>query len=141
MKKLNILFVSLIILFSCSNDDQNLQKNYQGKWKLTKMSGNLQNSETTGSDMEWQEFYILNADGTFKKSRHRNGVIKDVSGTYNLIKSSNEMYLELIFNNESEIIGSCSSNLKEEMLFQSENTFSSTWQNCDGPGLKYEKVN
>ncbi|MBA0883349.1 hypothetical protein [Flavobacterium undicola] len=141
MKKLNILFVALIILFSCSNDDQNLQKNYQGKWKLTQMSGNLQNSETTGSDMEWQEFYILNADGTFKKSRDRNGVIKDVSGTYNLIKSSNEMYLELIFNNESEIIGSCSSNLKEEMLFQSENTFSSTWQNCDGPGLKYEKVN
>lgn len=141
MKKLNILFVSLIVLFSCSNDDQNSQKNYQGKWKLTQMSGNLQNSETTGSDMEWQEFYILNADGTFKKTRDRNGVIKDVSGTYNLIKSSNEMYLELVFNNESEIIGSCSSNLKEEMLFQSENTFSSTWQNCDGPGLKYEKVN
>jgi hypothetical protein len=28
-----------------------------------------QNSQTTGSDMEWQEFYLLNANGTFKKSR------------------------------------------------------------------------
>jgi hypothetical protein len=28
-------------------------------------------TQTTGSDMEWQEFYLLNANGTFKKSREK----------------------------------------------------------------------
>jgi hypothetical protein len=34
------------------------------KWILT--DGMTANSQTTGSDMEWQEFYLLNANGTFK---------------------------------------------------------------------------
>jgi hypothetical protein len=29
--------------------------------------------------------------------------------------------------------------IKEELNFQSENVLLSTWQQCDGPGLKYEK--
>jgi hypothetical protein len=33
--------------------------------------GMTANSQTTGSDMEWQEFYLLNANGTFKKSRKK----------------------------------------------------------------------
>jgi hypothetical protein len=28
--------------------------------------GNDSKLQTTGSDMEWQEFYLLNANGTFK---------------------------------------------------------------------------
>jgi hypothetical protein len=32
------------------------------------MTGMTANSQTTGSDMEWQEFYLLNANGTFKNS-------------------------------------------------------------------------
>jgi hypothetical protein len=35
------------------------------------MTGMTANSQTTGSDMEWQEFYLLNANGTFKKSREK----------------------------------------------------------------------
>jgi hypothetical protein len=37
----------------------------------TQMTGMTANSQTTGSDMEWQEFYLLNANGTFKKSREK----------------------------------------------------------------------
>lgn len=142
MKK-QILFLMIIgILFSCNknDDDNNLETEIIGSWKLIQMTGNIPNSETTGTDMEWQESYRLNADGTFQKSRDRDGVIIEASGTYNIIYLSEGKHLELIFNEESEIIGSCSSNLKEEMFFQSENTFSSTWSACDGPDLKYEKV-
>lgn len=89
--------------------------------------------------MEWQETYTFRTDGTFQKSRDRNGVITEASGTYNLINSSGNWFLKLFFDGDSEIIGSCYIGLKEEMYFQSENTFVSTWQNCDGPGLKYEK--
>ena len=142
MKK-QILFLLVIgILFSCNKNDDgnNLEIEIIGNWKLIQMTGNIPNSETIGTEMEWQESYRLNSDGTFQKSRDRDGVILDVSGIYNIVDLSDGKYLEFIFNEESEIIGSCYSNLKEVMFFQSENTFSSTWSACDGPGLKYEKV-
>ncbi|OBX26110.1 hypothetical protein LX77_03889 [Gelidibacter algens] len=142
MKKLNILLVVLITFFSCSKDDQNSMKNYQGKWKLTQMTGSIPNSETTGSEMEWQEFYLLNTDGTFKKSRERNGILTEISGTNKVVNSSNENLLEFIYASENEIIGTCYSDiLKEEMYFQSKSILISNWEQCDGPGLKYEKVN
>jgi len=104
------------------------------------MTGSIPNSETIGSEMEWQETYQLNTDGTFQKSRDRDGVITEISGTYNLINNSNENLLELNFNSKSEIIGSCTSSTKEIMSLQSETIFLSSWNACDGPGLKYEKA-
>jgi hypothetical protein len=54
------------------------------------MTGMTANSQTTGSDMEWQEFYLLNANGTFKKSR-KNGFVIEIT-TYNWINSSKVLY-------------------------------------------------
>jgi hypothetical protein len=71
MRKIIILFLFLATLLSCSNNDVSTSKDYQGKWQLTQMTGRTANSETTGSNMEWQESYLLNADGTFKKSREK----------------------------------------------------------------------
>jgi len=142
MKKRILFLITIAVIFSCNkSDDINKETELFGNWKLIRMTGNIPNSETTGSEMDWQETYLFKTDGTFQKSRDRNGVITEISGTFSLINSTNERFLELIFNNESGIIGSCNSDLKEEMLFTSENTLSSTWQNCDGPGLEYEKIN
>jgi hypothetical protein len=142
MKK-QILFLMIIgILFSCNKNDDgiNLETEIIGNWKLIQMTGSIPNSETTGTEMEWQETYRINADGTFQKSRDRDGVITEVSGTYNLINNSNEPLLELSFNSESTIVGSCISNTKETMSLKSETIFLSSWNACDGPGLKYEKT-
>jgi hypothetical protein len=140
MKK-QILFLIIIgILCSCSKNDINLENQIIGNWKLIQMSGTIPNSETTGTEMDWQETYLLNTDGTFQKSRNRDGVITDISGTYKLINNSTESLLELNFNSESEIIGSCTSNTKETMNIQSETIFLSSWNACDGPGLRYEKI-
>ena len=144
MKNIILFLIISGALFSCNKSDEITSETETalfGNWKLIQMTGSVLNSTTSGSEMEWQEIYLIKSDGTFQKSRDRDGVITEVSGIYNIINSSNEIFLELIFNNESEIIGSCYSGLKEEMFFQSGNTLSSTWQNCDGPGLKYEKVN
>ncbi len=140
MKK-QILFLLIIgFLFSCNKDDiSNSETEIIGTWQLIQMTGMIANSETTGAEMEWQETYRINSDGTFQKSRDRNGVITEASGTYNLIENSNKLLLELNFNSESEIVGSCTSNTKETMSFQSETIFSSSWHACDGPGLTYEK--
>ena len=140
MKK-QILFLMIIgILCSCSKNDINLENQIIGNWKLIQMSGTIPNSETTGTEMQWQETYLLNTDGTFQKSRNRDGVITEISGTYKLINNSTESLLELNFNSESEIIGSCTSNTKETMNIQSETIFLSSWNACDGPGLRYEKI-
>ena len=122
--KNKIIFLMIIgVLSSCNEHEEsiNLETEIIGTWKLIQMNGNTPNSETTGSEMEWQETYELNMNGTFQKSRERDGIIKEVSGTYNLTNNSKEQLLELNFNGESEIIGSCISNTKETLIFQSEN--------------------
>ncbi|MBL7561238.1 hypothetical protein JAO71_15710 [Olleya sp. YSTF-M6] len=137
--KNKILFLMIIgVLFSCNNNDDNDTENeLLGNWKLIQMTGSIPNSETSGAEMDWQETYVLNANGTFLKSRERDGITTEVSGTYNF----NEPLIELNFDTESEIIGSCTSNMKETMNLQSETIFLSSWEACDGPGLKYEKIN
>lgn len=140
MKKLSSLLILLIVLASCANDVKESTANNQEKWVLIEMHGSTPNSKTTGDNMEWQEFYVLNSNGTFKKSRKKNGISNEISGVYKVVDSINPNMLELTYNNASEIIGNCTSDLKEYMNFKSETVFSSTWQQCDGPSLKYEKL-
>lgn len=143
MKKYVLFSMTIGILLSCSNDDDdlNLESEIIGNWELIEMTGSTPNSETVGDEMEWQETYYLNDDETFLKSRDRDGVITQASGTYDFINNSKGPLLELTFDSESEIIGSCTSNTKETMSIQSGTIFLSSWKNCDGPGLRYKKVN
>lgn len=142
MKK-SIVFCALLVLFcSCSNDNSNaITTNYQGKWELYKMSGNIANSETTGTAMEWQEYYIFNSDGSFTKSRTQNGVKKELSGSYIFSKVQEESFLELTYTTNNDIIGSCYGNNKEQLNILPNSILLSTWRYCDGPGLEYKKVN
>ena len=143
MKSLAIIVIFLAVFSSCTKDKEEptTTADYHGKWTLVKMSGSMINSVTTGTAMDWQESYSFNNDGTFTKSRTRNTVKTTVSGTYTTQNNSDVLYLELTYPKESELIGSCYGNLKEELYFSAPATLSSTWRNCDGPGLDYEKVN
>ena len=140
MKKLIVLITFLTIFNSCSKDNVATDNTgYYGKWTLIKMSGSMVDSETTGSAMEWQEFYLFNTNGTFTKSRERNGVKTTISGTYTTTNNPDGIYFELTYPNDSEIIGSCYGNLKEELYVTENNILLNTWKNCDGPGLEYKK--
>ena len=140
MKHLVILIAFLSVFSSCSKDTGAIDNTgYYEKWTLVKMSGSMANSETTGAAMEWQEFYLFNSNGTFTKSRDRNGIKTTISGTYTTANHSDGIYFELVYPNDSELIGSCYGNLKEELYLTASNTLSSTWKNCDGPGLEYKK--
>ncbi len=141
MKKI-VLFLIVGILYACNSDDASTpNEELAGSWKLVEMSTSLPNTTTTGAEMEWQENYILNSDGSFTKTRDANGAIAEVSGTYTLNDSLSNTILELNYSMQSDIVGSCFSNSREKMILQSISVFSSTWNYCDGPGLKYEKVN
>ena len=142
MIRLTIIVIFLTVFSSCTKNHEGstTAANYHGKWTLVKMSGSMFNSGTTGIEMDWQEFYLFKNDGTFTKSRTKNAVKTAVSGTYTAKNNADGLYLELTYPKESELIGSCYGNLKEELYFPDARTLSSTWKNCDGPGLDYEKV-
>jgi hypothetical protein len=141
MKKQIILVAFLAIFSSCSKDEAEaiVTTDFYGKWTLVAMTGSFQNSGTTGAAMEWQEYYLFNTNGTFTKSRERNGITTTLSGTYTTTNQSDGIFFELTYPNDSEIIGSCYGNQKEGLYLTDNNSLSSTWSYCDGPGLKYKK--
>ena len=111
------------------------------KWQLVEMSGSIANvPPSTGSDMNWQEYYLLYPDSTFTKVRERDGDVREAGGTYAFVTLSDGEYLELSYPSPNDLIGSCTTEPKELLFFQSENKLTGTWQACDGPGLVYEKV-
>lgn len=145
MKNLAIatIVIFLSVFSSCTKDKEEEElttTELLGKWTLIKMTGTIQNSETTGEAMDWHEFYIFSDNGTFTKIRIRNNTQTTASGTYTTKKIEDVEHLELTYSTESDIIGSCYGNLKEELFFSNNNTLSSTWRNCDGPGLDYQKI-
>lgn len=141
MKYIAFLFIVGATLFSCSkNSDETTEFNYQGTWTLTKMSGGLIFYETTGDDMDWQEFYVLNDDETFLKSRTQDGVTIEASGTYSVLETpSDGAYIVLSYPETNTIIASCTYSTKEELYIDT-NKLLGTWNYCDGPGLEYERL-
>lgn len=151
MKNLLLLFAVIVSFYSCTkeSDDTTETLDYTGKWELVKMTGNVEGSETTGPNMEWQESYIINENKTFTKTRTQGDSTKTVSGTYTFSEagivdesvSQEVAYIEFIYDKTSEIIGSCnfSGNPKEYLYFTSKSKLKTTWESCDGPGLEYIK--
>lgn len=151
MKNLILMTVIVGSLISCSFDRtidlESLEEISEptqyihNKWALIAMSGNLANvPPTTGSEMAWQEYYLLNADSTFTKSRNQNDLITEASGTYAFVVLSDGDYLELNYQIDNNLIGNCTAEAKEYLFLHSEHTLVGTWSACDGPGLVYEKV-
>ncbi|MGY8915388.1 MAG: hypothetical protein ACKVJF_09965 [Flavobacteriales bacterium] len=141
MKVITFVFGLLCILASCNKEsEKSINQDYQGQWVLVKMSGNTPNSETTGQEMGWQESYTFKSDGTFSKSREQNGTVTESSGTFTVVKSEEGKRLELKHTATSDIIGSCLGDQKEVLFLESTSVLTSTWNQCDGPGLEYEKA-
>lgn len=148
MKNLTIICLFACTLFSCTKVNEKpaekiFQNEYPQKWQLITMSGQTANSEIKGTDMAWQEFYLLNSDGTFIKSRERSGVTTEASGTFSFKTVSDEKWLTLIYKTNSPIIESCTSIALTETLWtkiNSTNKMIGGSAACDGPGLEYERT-
>jgi hypothetical protein len=138
MKKVLFILLAAWIFISCTKEFD-LDK-FPQEWQLTTMYGQIPNSTTYGSDMEWQESYQLNSDRTFTKTRVRDGVLTEASGTFEFKDLTDGKFLELTYTSNSPIIGSCTVELKETFWVKSDKKMSGTWSNCDGPGLEYERI-
>lgn len=141
MKKFGAAFMLMLTFISCSSDDakQSLALDYYGKWQLIEISGSIVNSAILGPEMNWQEFYTFNINGKFVKTRIKDNITTTASGTFSIIKTSGETHLELTYSKSSTLAGSCYGNLKEDFFIDENNLLVSTWQNCDGLRLVYQK--
>lgn len=140
MKKYICLIGFVVAILSCSKDKSPFDSmRFPQKWKLVQISSEM-GIVSSGEDMEWQETYELQADGTFTKTREKNAEIVSASGTFSYEEFSDDPYLVLMYNSESPIIGNCSAEAKEELAVKEDLSLVSTWQACDGPGLVYERV-
>lgn len=137
----------IFLLYSCTEPDNSQVEDTElqfvdQKWELVRMTGSMVNSTTIGADMEWQEYYVFTPDGTFQKIRTRTGVVSKATGTFEVAEYENDDkdYLELTYTEGLGLIGNCSSDQKEVLIYRSATEFSNTWMACDGPGLDYVLV-
>ncbi len=146
VKKIIFTVFSICILFSCSNDDESTTtefdaKQYPQKWQLIEMTGSIANvPPTRGNDMEWQEYYILQSNKTFIKSREVNSEITEATGTYKFITLSDDTYIELLYPSNNILIGNCTAEHKELIRVNTNDKLTGTWAACDGPGLFYQRI-
>src|SRR6267154_1322555 len=98
MRSQVILSLLIVTLIACSPDKKIDPDQCPEKWQLVKMSGNDANvPPSTGSDMDWQEWYLLYSDRTFTKTRERESLVTEETGTYAIVTLSDGKYLELIY--------------------------------------------
>jgi hypothetical protein len=141
MKNLLFLVFLISILISCSSNKETDIKMYPEKWQLIEMTGSIANvPPSTGSDMDWQEWYFLHSDNTFTKTREQDGAKRTATGTYSITLLPDGKYIEFTYKSGSELVGSCTSASVEQLRFINEDKLMGTWAYCDGPGLTYKKT-
>lgn len=147
MKNLTILSLLICFLISCKKEEKLVSikkeeksdiEKYPQKWQLVKITGQF--SQQTGTDMYFQEYYLLNSDGTFTKHRERNGTITEVSGSFLFKNFSDGMFIEFTYPSDNAIIANCDNTFIEYLWFRPQNKLTNVWVACDGPGLEYEKI-
>ena len=142
MKKIVSIFFIVSLLFSCTNDNEvENSTGFLEVFELVKMTGSFGGSETTGSDMEWQESYRLNTqDSTFIKLRLFNQDIFEATGTYTYKIIEGQDFIEFSYYEDASIISNCAGDLKEVLLILEDGQkLKGTWGACDGPGLEYRR--
>jgi hypothetical protein len=145
----------MLLFFSCgSNEDPSKEKDLvtldlrvgpepcAERWLLVSMTGNIADAPAmTGSDMPWQQWYILHDDHSFIKVRLKDSVLTQATGMYDTLQERdyNRSYVEFVYDSDNDLIGNCSKEPKEWLLIFDKG-LSGTWNMCDGPGLFYEKA-
>ncbi|WP_052958718.1 hypothetical protein [Maribacter thermophilus] len=146
MKNIPLILLAVLVLFGCTSDDLVLKEAKLSftsqKWELQQMVGSMVDSVAMGDEMEWQEYYIFNPDGSFYKRSVRDSIAIEASGTFQMVEYDNDEtdYLELNYTTGQELAGSCAADNKEVLMFVSNTLISNTWMACDGPGLYYGLV-
>ena len=144
MKQYSLILFMGMVLSACSDpaSDHPFDKNnFSQKWELTGMSGSIPGFLLEGDDLLWKETIALNFDKTFIKIREIDGAESEGTGSFFYEESDGQNFLVLEYNQETDLIESCTGEKITEKLFMP-NTTSLTGGSspCDGPGLFYSRV-
>lgn len=109
------------------------------KWKLVEMSTMMVNSQTSGDNMPYQEFYVFNEDQSFIKKRHIDNDSLQAEGNYRLIETeAGEKMLELTYTKRDDLVENCSGNNIEFLSITSEKNLRGTANACDHASKLYK---
>lgn len=139
MKNLFPLSFLAVTLSSCTPDKKIKSKECPEKWQLVRMTRDADTAQLIGADMDWQEWYLLNPDKTFTKTRNRDNRVVEENGTYASFTLMDGRFLELTYPSENELIGNCILEPVETLIVKSKKEMTNIWVACDGPGLVYER--
>ena len=75
MKEKVFILLVMLILNSCSDDKENRElqnlsfNEFPQEWELVKITGSIPGYEITNDEIEMQEIYVFESDGSFSKTR------------------------------------------------------------------------
>ncbi|MEO2071860.1 MULTISPECIES: hypothetical protein [Zunongwangia] len=146
MKEKVFILLVMLILNSCSDDKENRElqnlsfNEFPQEWELVKITGSIPGYEITNDEIEMQEIYVFESDGSFSKTRIENQKETSFGGHY--ILSEDKKSIQLMYDESNPIIGNCSSDENIENLYidEEDQFLLNNWWACDGPGLYYQRV-
>ncbi|QCK16831.1 hypothetical protein [Mangrovivirga cuniculi] len=135
----NILLLSMFIVFSgCVKEEiiYECEAPIEGKWMLTKVFIGWSETELTGEDIGYEEYYIFNSDGSFSKTNISEEGSKSVNGIYSEIETTDGNQLKLEYPEDHELIENCTGDPIEVLTILT-NELKGGSAPCDGPDLYY----
>ena len=140
MKYLAAYTLMLLSLSACIDDVENVEEQFPQQWQLIRMSGTYNEGWKTGAELDYQEFYLLNPDSTFLKSRLQDGLRISAYGTFSIRDIDDDTYFVFSYSEENEITGLCGSSLTEEALILNGSYITESAPACESPILTYFRV-
>jgi len=143
MKKL-VIFLSMISLItnqSCDSTDEEIDLKGNNLFELQYINAGMSGKIIEKKDLEFNEFIELSSDNHFVKRRVYPDSTSIAKGNYILIQSEDSKYYEFEYEENSYLIQSCGSSLKEHIsIVNNKEIFNGSYLLCDGPGYGYRLV-
>jgi len=147
MKRLLLPTLFLLLSIACSSDDENATRSENESYVLrldlvSSIPGNPSSSDatkTTGSAMEFQEYYSLDQEGAFMRHRERDGKTIEETGMYERGQWENKIpFIKFTYPDDSRLRGSCEVGNTEYLYLQENGLYKNEWGACDGTFLEYQ---
>ena len=142
LKPVAILLIILLCSCSSGSTESQFDRNvFPQEWHLIRITTSITGDFKEGTEMEFQESFILHSSGLFTKTRETSAGTVEGFGKYSFNEGENGTILELLHDSTNQTIVNCSGDLIELFSMATNETLVGSSAPCDGPILFYERVN
>lgn len=136
-------------MISCNQDDKDPDVNILGYWNIVSVNRNWSSEMKPDENIDFQERYIFNDDGTFIKFSTKNQIsgktfLEPIQafGIYeiNPITDTDNLF-EVILTFETNVVlaSNCGSDAEYMILTKDNKLVNNSWVACDGPSFVYQR--